>query len=254
MNTAFFRLYASLNDFLPPAQRGHYLCYAFQGAPSVKDSIEAIGVPHPEVDLILINGTSADFCARLASGDQVSVFPRFHSFPVGECSRVRPPDLDEVRFILDVHLGRLAELLRLFGFDVEYENEAADEDLAQSSFHQNRVLLTRDRGLLKRSEVRYGYCVRSLDPQSQIVEILHRYHLWDAVQPFRRCMICNGVIEPVPREEVLDELLPGTRRAFEQFYRCDKCQKVYWRGSHVDELQAWIDSVLDCRSSAGEKS
>lgn len=247
MHTAVIRMYASLNDFLPAHQRGRAICYAFQGNPAVKDSIEAIGVPHPEVDLLLINGESVGFQAQLSPGDVVSVYPRFHILPAEQLSRVRPPQLDQVRFVLDVHLGRLAELLRLLGFDARYENNADDEELAHCSSVEKRVLLSRDRGLLKRGEVRYGYCVRTLDPESQVLEVLRRYHLWEEVRPFQRCMRCNGLIEPVDREVVLDQLLPGTKEAYEQFYRCNSCQKVYWCGSHVEVLRAWIDSLLQQR-------
>jgi len=244
---AIFRFYAALNDFLPQCQRGSRLRYDFNGNPAVKDAIEALGIPHPEVDLLLINGEPVDFQALLNDGDHISVFPRFGCFPVGDVSRVKPPDLDEARFVLDVHLGRLAERLRMLGFDAWYSNQADDAELAHRSSREQRILLTRDRGLLKRSEVVYGYCVRSLDPRAQVLEVLNRFALWDLFQPFKRCTACNGLIHPASKDAVLDRLLPGTREAYDAFYACDRCGKVYWEGMHVDEMREWIESLRAAR-------
>jgi len=244
LNSASFRFYAGLNDFLAPRQRGIRFSYSFWGSPAVKDAIEAIGVPHPEVELLLVNAESAGFEILLHDGDMISIFPRFQTLTVSDLSLVLPAQVENGRFVLDVHLGRLASFLRLLGFDVKYQNDASDADLARYSSEEKRILLTRDRGLLKRSEVDYGYCVRHTDPTAQTVEILHHYNLWDNINPFSRCTRCNGGIFAIERETVLDKILPGTRAAFAQFFQCDACGKIYWSGSHVEEMRIWVENVL----------
>src|SRR5262249_31383318 len=156
MNRACFRFYAELNDFLPPGRRGVTFTYSFEGSPSIKDLIEALGVPHTEVDLILVNGESVDFAYRVREGDRISVYPVFESLDITPLLRVRPRPLRETRFVLDTHLGRLAAYLRLLGFDTLYRNDAGDDELARISSGEGRILLTRDRGLLKRSQVTHG--------------------------------------------------------------------------------------------------
>ncbi|MBN2554799.1 MAG: Mut7-C ubiquitin/RNAse domain-containing protein [Anaerolineales bacterium] len=247
MNSASFRFYAGLNDFLAPRQRGIRFSYSFWGNPAVKDAIEAIGVPHPEVELLLVNAESAGFEILLHDGDRISIFPRFQTLSVSDLSLVFPAHADNGRFVLDIHLGRLASFLRLLGFDVKYQNDASDADLARCSSEETRILLTRDRGLLKRSEVIYGYCVRHTDPTAQTVEILHRYNLWDNIKPFSRCTLCNGRILAVEREAVVDKILAGTRTVYSQFFQCEACGKIYWSGSHVREMRTWMERILRSR-------
>jgi len=253
LHSVTFRFYADLNDFLQERQQGNSLTYEFNGHPAVKDAIEALGVPHPEVELILVNGVSAGFSKQLQDGERVSVYPRFHQISVDTLSKVKPEAPAIIRFVLDVHLGRLAERLRMLGFDVRYSNHADDAQLAGWSTREGRILLTRDRGLLKRAEVEHGYCVRGDNPDAQIVEVLNRYDLWDQFQPFKRCTVCNGLILPVERNAVIADLLPGTKEAYEHFFRCNRCGKVYWEGSHVADMRAWISSLEQLAAGAGRK-
>ena len=174
---ASIRFYAELNDFLVPSQHQQVIEYHFDTPPAVKDTIEALGVPHPEVDLILANGTSVGFGYLLRNNDYVSVYPPFTYLDVLAFSQVRPPPLDEHRFVLDVHLGQLARYLRMFGFDTLYHEKYLDPELAVISSEQQRILLTRDRGLLKRSVIVYGYWLRATEPRHQLMEVLHRFDL-----------------------------------------------------------------------------
>ena len=150
MYFAKFRFYAELNDFLPRHEKHIFFQHSFSGNPSIKDTIEAIGVPHTEVDLIIVNGVSVDFSYLLQDEDRVSVYPVFESIDITQALRVRPQPLREIRFVLDIHLGRLAGYLRMLGFDTLYRNDYRDEELAYVSSQEERILLTRDRGLLKR--------------------------------------------------------------------------------------------------------
>jgi uncharacterized protein with PIN domain len=244
MSRASFRFYAELNDFLPRARRGREFAHAFEGHPSVKDAVEALGVPHTEVDLILINGRSVDFRHPVRDGDRVSVYPVFESLDIQPVIRLRPEPLRRPAFILDGHLGRLAAYLRLLGFDALYRNDYGDAELARVSAAEERTVLTRDRGLLKRSIISRGYCVRSDSPVEQIREVVERFDLGRCAAPFRRCLSCNGCLHPVEKQAVLHRLPSGTRERFDEFYQCESCGKIYWRGSHYARLQSIVWKAL----------
>lgn len=240
---ATLRFYAELQDFLPDDQRSAPITREFDVPGSIKDMIESCGVPHTEVDLIIVNGQSVDFDHLVGPGDHVSVYPVFESFDISPLVKVRAEPLRETRFVADVHLGRLARYLRLVGFDTLYDNGWDDEELARISSNEGRILLTRDVELLKRSSVTHGYCVRSDDPLRQILEVTRRFHLDEELQPFTRCMTCNGLLSPVDKAEVAHRLPPRTRETFDDYSSCSECGKIYWRGSHDDELTRVIDAV-----------
>ena len=244
MSRATFRFFAELNDFLPAERRQTSFPLEFHGRPAVKDAIESLGVPHTEVDLILVDGRSVDFRHPLDDGDSVSVYPVFESFDISPVIRLRPTPLRRPAFILDSHLGRLAAYLRLLGFDSAYRNDIGDEELARTSADQRRILLTRDRGLLKRSVVAHGYCVRSAKPRVQIREVADRFDLAGSAAPFRRCLACNGLLQPAEKSAVADRLPPGTRDRFDEFYRCAGCGKIYWPGAHFARLQNIVRDAL----------
>lgn len=242
MATARVRFYAELNDYLPPENRMTPLLRYFYLSPSVKDLIESFGVPHPEVDLVLVNGESVEFSYRVHDGDSVSVFPVFESFDIRSISRVRPAPLRDLRFVLDVHLGRLAAYLRMAGFDAMYSNRATDTELAHIAASERRVLLTRDRYLLMRTEVDRGYWIRSVIPRQQFVEVMRRFDLADAMRPFSRCMECNCALVPVDRESVRQSLAPAAALK-ESFNICPACKRVYWEGTHHARMKAFLESV-----------
>ena len=238
-----FRFYAQLNDFLPPNRRGRGFRHALKAVASVKDTIEALGVPHPEVDVILVNAESEDFAYRLRNGDHVSVYPVFRSIDIGDVRRAGADPPQPVRFALDVHLGKLASFLRLAGLDTEIL--VVDAELAHIAARCGRVLLTRDVGLLKRSVVRHGYWIRHTDPELQFAEVLERFSLLTHIHPFARCLRCNTRLVPVDAEAVADRLLPRTRASFRQFHQCPSCRRVYWPGSHYDQLVSVLERARD---------
>ncbi len=200
-------------------------------------------MPHTEVDLILINGEPAGFMQRVREGDRVSVYPAFRSIDLAPLERLRPARPGAVRFVLDVHLGRLAGYLRLAGFDTEYRNHCPDETLAAIAHADERILLTRDRELLKRRVVDWGYWVRETRPHRQLAEVVWRFDLAPHVAPFSRCGRCNGLLEPVAKDQVMDRLQPQTRATHQEFHRCRRCGRVYWKGSHVAAIERLLASV-----------
>lgn len=149
------------------------------------------------------------------------------------------------RFVLDVHLGRLARWLRLLGLDAAYANWYDDETLARISQAERRILLTRDRRLLMRSMVEHGHWVRTQEPRAQLLEVLERYDLLPLSRPYMRCTHCNGSLEPVPREEIAHLLQPDTARYYSDFKRCPSCGQVYWPGSHLRRVRDLLESVRE---------
>ncbi|GAB1541665.1 Mut7-C RNAse domain-containing protein [Scytonema sp. NUACC21] len=245
MAVASFRFYAELNDFLPVDKKQVVIEHFFTERASIKDTIEALGVPHPEVDSIEVNGKYVDFSYIVQDEDVINVYPISLTSSTTSSISIKPKLSGIIRFVLDIHLGKLATSLRLLGFDTLYRNDYADEELARISSTQERILLTRDKGLLMRSIVIHGYYVRSTDPQQQIVEIMRRFDLYKSVSPFQRCLRCNGLLEPVPKETVIDRLPESVRLSLKEFYRCQNCNQVYWKGSHYERLQQFIDSVMN---------
>ncbi|MFB3915528.1 MAG: Mut7-C RNAse domain-containing protein [Terriglobales bacterium] len=243
MRQAIFRFYAELNDFLPPERRMKPFPHDFALPASVKDIIESLGAPHTEVDLILANGAPVGFTYLVQHGDRISIYPALTAFDVGSLGRLRPP-LDHFRFVLDTHLGRLAAYLRMLGFDALYENVCDDNQLAQTSARENRILLTRDRGLLKRGSVTYGYFVRATEPRRQLVEVLQRFSLFSAVAPFQRCLRCNALLQTASKESISHLLPTRTGQYYSDFRFCDSCNRVYWAGSHHQHMQRFIERVL----------
>ncbi len=245
MNQAFFRFYAELNDFLPAERRQVAFAHAFGEDQSVKHLIEAVGVPHTEVDLILVNGESVGFDYLVQDGDRVSVYPVFEAMDIAPAERVRPKPLREPRFVLDAHLGRLAAYLRMLGFDTLYRNDYHDEELAHISSQQRRILLTRDRGLLKRKVVTHGYWLRETNPRAQLAEVMRRYQLHGLVAPFRRCLRCNGLLQDTPKEAILERIHPKARQFYDEFRTCQECGQIFWKGSHVQRMERLIDWVME---------
>jgi uncharacterized protein with PIN domain/sulfur carrier protein ThiS len=237
------RLYAELQDFLPADRRGGPVRRPHRPHQTVKDLIEAVGVPHSEVELVVVEGEVVDFSHRPAAGDRIAVYPAFRRLDLGPLPRLHPPWPEQPRFAADVHLGRLARLLRLLGFDVRWANDLDDDELAAVAEAEGRVVLTADRGLLKRNQVVHGVFVRPGDAVEQAVEVLRRLDLGGRLAPFTRCLVCGGELDEVPKAAVLDRLEPLTRRHHDRFRRCGGCDRIYWPGSHHERLAATVAEV-----------
>jgi hypothetical protein len=236
-----FRFHAELGDLLPREWRGLDIAHQFREPASVKDRIEAHGVPHTEVDAIFANGAAVDFAHLLRDGDTVDVHP-FSDVPPG----VIPlrPACPRGRFVLDQHLGRLAAYLRLLGLDCVHHATFPDDEIVRVALAEGRVLLSRDKRLLMRRVVVHGGFVHATNPVEQVPEVLRRFRAPDHIAPFTRCMACNGVLYPVAREDVEDRLLPDTRRYYREFRECRSCRRVFWEGSHVRRMRGWVETWL----------
>jgi uncharacterized protein with PIN domain len=245
MKKARFRFYEELNEFLPSSKRKVIFNYQFMGNPSVKDVIEAIGVPHVEVDLILVNGTPVDFVYKIKDDDLVSVYPVFESLNISNVSPLRPKPLRDIRFILDVHLGKLAKNLRLCGFDTKYETNLNDDEIIDISLKEKRIILTRDKGMLKNKRVTHGYWLRSQHPPVQIKEVIRRFDLKKMINPFSRCLECNSILESIRKADIVGRLQYKTRKYYNEFRRCPQCERLYWEGSHFSKMKILIDNIIN---------
>jgi uncharacterized protein with PIN domain len=243
MGRASFRFYAELNDFLPREQRGRPMTHDVDARSTLKDTIESLGVPHPEIDLLAVNGRIVDFGYRPRDGDRVAAYPRFWSIALDDRHRLAGAVPEPARFVTDVHLAQLTARLRLAGFDVVEASE--DEEVARISERDARIALTRDRELLKRKCIRVGRWIRHGDPDEQFVEVLGRFDLVPHVKPFTRCLRCNAILEPVAGADVADRIPPGIPPLFRDFHTCPVCRRVYWRGSHYDRLRRRLQEALE---------
>lgn len=244
MAIATFCFYGELNYFLPSHQKEVKFIHHFKERPSIKDAIESLGVPHPEVNCIVVDRQAVDFNYLLQDGDLVKVYPAQISPDLSSIIALQPPLPKKPTFILDVHLGKLASSLRMLGFDTLYRNDYEDAEIAEISAKEARIVLTRDRGVLMRSLVTYGYYVRSTKPSQQIIEILKRFNLLNLVKPFQRCIRCNGILESVDKQLILDRLPLQTRREIDEFHRCNNCSQIYWHGSHFSRMEKFVEQIL----------
>lgn len=251
MSELTFRFYGELNDFLPPARRQRDYACSVRGPQTVKHLIEALGVPHTEVAAILVDGQPATFGTLPRDGDRIAVYPDFRTIDLDSFPALRPPLPDPPAFLADNHLGRLVRYLRLLGFDTAWDPTQDDERLAEWAAAENRILLTRDRGLLKRRLVVWGYCLRTTDSRAQLFDVLRRYDLHDRLAPWRRCLRCNGLLRPVDKAAALDRLEPKTRLYYDEFQQCEDCSQVYWRGSHFEELARLVSEITTTRPESG---
>ena len=238
------RFYEELNDFLPADLRKVTFSHELNRRTSIKDIIESFGVPHTEVEIILINGESVDFSTIVQDDDHISVYPVFESIDVFPLIKLRPDTLRHPTFVIDSNLGRLARYLRMMGFDCLYSNAYDDKAIATIASEQHRIVLTRDRTLLRRKVITHGYFVREVRPRFQVKEVLTRFDLTRLIKPFTRCINCNGALLNVEKQAVLQLLEPKTKKYYDSFKQCPNCQQVYWKGSHHQRAMALIEELI----------
>lgn len=237
------RFYEELNDFLPQEKRKIDFNHPLKNTRSIKDLIESIGIPHTEVDFIIVNSVSVNFNYLVQEGDCIGVYPAVKSLDIYPLIHCQPEPLHCPVFILDVHLGRLAAYLRMLGFDTLYRNDYDNSTLADIAANQHRILLTCNRKLLMRKQITNGYFVRARQPQQQILEILARFDLYDKQKPFTRCMQCNGKTHAVSKQDIETRLLQKTKKYYDEFFQCTNCEKVYWKGSHYLKMLEMINNI-----------
>lgn len=239
--TVRLRFRGDLDFFLHSKARSRTVERSLSEKTSVKDVIESCGVPHPEVDTILVDGQAVGFDHTLANDADVEVFPVGNRGTRSTEKHLQASQL--VLFVADGHLGRLARNLRLLGFDVAYDQKADDRQLLDLMARKNRALLTCDRRLLMHAIVQHGYCPRSQNADEQTIEVVRRFNLLDLIAPFTRCLRCNARLEHAAKADIIEELEPLTKMYYEQFRRCPGCGQIYWAGSHFERLEKRIERI-----------
>ena len=246
MKTVTFVFHDYLHQLLKKELRtSSPFLHHFDRRASIKDIIESLGIPHPVIGSLTVNGHEVGFEYILLDNDTVEVTPL--SPPVNPFTPtiLKPKALSEFAFVVDVNAGRLALLLRMLGFDTVYRNDIRNGRLAEISQSQNRILLTRDRTLLKRKVIMHGYLLKEQDPNMQLIEVLRLYDLGSRTKPLSRCIPCNGLLVPVNKEIIMDRLKPLTRKYYHSFHICEDCKKIYWPGSHQEKINRFIDEILE---------
>lgn len=241
--TIHCRFYGALNRFLKSTQRYRDFRYFVKGVPSIKDTLEALGVPHTEIDCIVVNGRCMRFSYQVRGGERIRVYSDAEMVKLRKVIRLKPKLPLNPKFVLDVHLGKLARHLRLLGFDTIYEKDLEDAAIARLGQRGGRIVLTRDIALLKHKSIRRGYFVRATDPPKQIREIVRQFALAGKMRPFRLCLVCNGKIRKVAKSKIIHRLPPLTKKYYEKFYLCPNCDKIYWQGAHYKQLTRLINAV-----------
>jgi uncharacterized protein with PIN domain len=244
MTVARFRFYEELNEFIAPQHRRREFEYRCARAATVKNAIEAIGVPHTEVELIIANGESVNFAYRVRDGDRISVYPMFESFDIEPLLRVRTQPLRMPRFVADSHLGGLARLLRMLGLDTLYDNHYTDVAIRALAAADARTILTRDRDLLKCRDVTHGCYVHALKPPEQLREVVERLQLAGKARPFTLCLHCNLPLRPIEKAQVLDRLPPSVAANQNVFRYCSGCSRVYWPGDHYRRMNELLNGLV----------
>ena len=235
------RFHGDLNVFLRSRAGDALVERPLAEKTSIKDVIESCGVPHPEVDLILVDDQTVGFDHTLANDAKVEVFPVENRGT--DRTEKRLQTIGIIRFVTDGHLGGLTRNLRLLGFDVAYTKNADDRQLLEVMALENRALLTRDRRLLMHRIVQHGYCPRSQNADEQTIEVVRRFELSELIAPFTRCLRCNAPLEEAAKADIINKLEPLTKIYYDQFRRCPDCKQIYWPGSHFPKLQKRIEEI-----------
>lgn len=239
-----FRFYAELNDFLPEQRRQREFEEWFKTPINVGDTLVSFGIPFSEVDLILVNGESANVKHSLKENDRVSVYPQFESMDIRGQTQLRKIPLRDTKFILDCHLGKLTRYLRMLGFDCFYKNQMDDEAIIDKSLHEGRIILTRDKLLLKSERITHAYYVRSIEKHEQLREVVQKFDLYQQFKSFSRCISCNAKLQVVDKKWVQTRVDEDTYRIFDRFFYCTACDKVFWKGSHFKRMEHYIRDLL----------
>lgn len=243
MKKAWVRFYKELNDFLPRDSQKQWLSYEFISRDTVRNILITFGIPQTEVDLVLINSRPSGFDDAIHDGDQISVYPVFESFDISKTTILRPNALRKIRFILDVHLGKLTSYLRMLGFDCLYRNNLEDDEIIRIAAEEKRIILTRDKGILHNKKVSHGHYLHTDNPSEQLKEVIRHFDLYNNFTPFTRCINCNGILEKTEKQKINHKLEKKTQKYFDEFFRCNSCGQIYWKGDHYLRIKKWIDDM-----------
>ncbi|MCX7983448.1 MAG: Mut7-C ubiquitin/RNAse domain-containing protein [Bacteroidetes bacterium] len=238
-NTCFItvRCYAELNDYLPPDQRYKDFQLVFPTQPTLEQVLLTLGLNLNYVDLVIRNKTSITRLTLLANGDRISIYPTLESFDISSLEKLHPIPLRQPTYIADVHLGKLAKLLRLMGFDTLYFKSADYKYIIQCSLEEQRCILSKSDLYKSKPYVQRYFQITTQYPREQLREVFNRFDLWNCVHPFTRCLTCNTLLTKVEKHAVKQELIP--QRVFSwctEYQYCSNCVKYFWKGTHYERM------------------
>lgn len=239
------RFYEELNDFLPKHRRKTDFEIQFKGKRSIKDLIESLGVPHTEVDLILVDGKSVGFNYIPQDNDRVSVYPVFELLNITGVTHLRKIPLRRSKFIADINLGDIVKYMRALGFDLYYDSSLSNRDIIEISKKENRIILTKNRKLLKFKDVSHGLFIRPGTTKEQIRRIINYLDIKDDIRPFSRCLQCNTLLRVVQKEKISNRIPPMTKASCDEYTHCPSCDKIYWKGTHFINMMGVLKQILD---------
>jgi uncharacterized protein with PIN domain len=229
-----------LNDFLPHEFRQKQFVHPMKTPVTVGEAIESLRIPLSEVDLVLVNSQACSMRTHIFENDFISLFPTFETLDISELKGTHTPALRVTCFVLDAHLGKLAKYLRMLGFDSKYRNDYEDDEIIELAAKEKRIILTRDKLLLKSGRITHGYYVRSTDKHDQLREVVQKFDLYSQFRSFTRCMTCNRELVPRSKEE-MEHLLPqDISNLYHEYFFCPDCNKVFWQGSHFKRMESFI--------------
>lgn len=237
--------HGNLKTLLPPRKRmATSVDYLLTRRASIKDIIESLRIPHSEIGHIMRQGEELSFSTIPATHERIDIHPIRAPFDVRIPTRLRPEPFDDVRFLVDINVGKLTSLLRMAGFDTASTAGLSSQEIAEKAIREQRILLSRNRDLLKLRAIVFAHLVRTQQPLKQLSEVLHLYGLTQDVHPFSRCLRCNILLEPVNKAEIMARLEPLTKQYYDRFYRCSACDRIYWRGSHHEHMLEVITAAV----------
>ncbi len=244
MGKVYFRFYEELNNYLSEEKRKMWFNFNFNNEITVLSAILLLNVPAKEIDLILINQKSEGFDYILKNNDRISVYPKFELFDISELNDVRDRPLRETKFICDVHLGKLSRYLRMLGFDSLYSNQYSNDEIIKISYEEKRIILSKNIKFKKYEEVTHFYWIRSSNTKEQLIDIIKKMQLENCINPYTRCIECNDLIQEIEKNKIKKRLLTNTLKYFNEFNLCSKCNKIYWKGSHYEDMNDFITNKL----------
>ena len=244
LKTISIRCYAELNDFLPFERKQRNFTLSLKTPVTVAEVIELLSIPFSEVDLVMVNSQPVERSHRLFNNDYVSIYPTFETFDISSLKTTQKQPLRITRFIVDAHLGKLAKYLRMLGFDTLYKNDYGDMEIVEIAKEKERIILSRDKLLLKSPRVNHGYYVRATEKRNQLIEVVEKFDLYSQFKSFTRCMTCNTVLLLKSKETIRNLIDPDIHRCFNEFFFCPLCNKVFWKGSHFERMERLILNII----------
>jgi len=237
------RIYEELNSFLPESRQKRDFSFELEEGATIQQLLSNLELPLSQVDLILVNGESVGVSFPLKAGDRISIYPVFERLNIAPVLKIRPAPLRKPRFICDVHLGKLATYMRMAGLDADYRNNFSGRQLIQLSVELGKIILTKNRGLLKNKRITHGYLVIQNLPKLQLAEIISCFDLKQWCSPLSRCLRCNLPVHSISKDDAVGKVAPRVLEMHDQFMKCDGCSRVYWKGTHYESMMSWISRL-----------